>query len=117
MDEGGSMPKIKHIIAIIALVALVLLAGCGTGDKGPVGRVSPQELVSGSSGTGGGPGGGGTGGGGGGGVGACVVSGTCVNNLDAASCSGAGGQLHAGATCQSLGYTTCSTYQGYEVCY
>jgi len=114
------MPKIIHILVVITLLAaLGIVLGCGTGDKGTVGRVSPTDLVSGISGTdngtGGGPGP--IGGGGGGGNGACVFAKIqCVNNLTASACSGGGGVLNTGTTCQNLGYTNCQTIQGYQVC-
>lgn len=111
---------------VIGLVSLSL--GCGTGDKGPVSRVTPQDLVSaGSDDNQGGPAGGGVGGsGGGGGTGACVmrVTGTnvCYGNLTNSSCQqvasgfGANPAWTNGATCQSLGYTFCSQAGGYTVC-
>ncbi|MDH4161099.1 MAG: hypothetical protein OEW15_00200 [Nitrospirota bacterium] len=105
------MPKIIYIHIVIAFVALGLLLGCGSGDKGPVGRVAPQELVSGASGTGDGLGGGG------GGTGACVAQGACVNNMDAGTCVNNGGQFYNGTTCQNLGFTNCQNVQGTVVCF
>jgi hypothetical protein len=63
-DEGGNMPKRSIIVisVMICLVSLLVVLGCGTGDQGPVSRVSPQDLVTAGSGDNqGGPGGGGGG--------------------------------------------------------
>jgi len=118
------MPKRSVIVIsiMIGLVALLVVLGCGTGDNGPVSRVSPQDLVTaGSGGDEGGPGGGG-----GGATGACVMTvmstDVCYGNLTNSICQQVASGLGTtpawtnGATCQSLGYTFCSQVGEYTVC-
>jgi len=125
VDEGGNMPKRSVIVMsiMIGLTSLLIALGCGTGDKGPVPRATPQDLViSGGTGTDqGGPSGPG-----GGGTGACVITfmGTneCYGNLTNSSCQQVASSLGippawtSGATCQSLGYTSCSSVGSYTLC-
>lgn len=106
-------------MSAVALLSLLLALGCGSGDQGGVDRISTTELVT-HSGDTGGPGNPG------GGSGACVWefmgSAVCYNGLPESGCndslSGGFGTMTftANTTCQSLGYTSCSSQGGYSVC-
>lgn len=116
------MPKRSVIVMsiMIGLVSLLIVLGCGTGDKGPVSRVSPQDLVTAGDDQGG------SGGPGGGATGACVMTvmstNVCYGNLTNSICQQVASGLGAipawtsGVTCQSLGYSFCSEVSGYTVC-